>query len=163
MITTSQLCMLLLNIYFNILVLSPLWQSYKAVRYNQVISSLGFDFTPESIRLENEIDALMLDYVVKLRQINKIQDTALALAAIEQAKAQVNKRVQKIAPELQLWKKSLSAQEAKNFTEKFLVKPYFKQINDLTFAFNLSNRGSNNAELVKAYQGLNEFMPVLFN
>ncbi|QHT69393.1 hypothetical protein GXP67_23500 [Rhodocytophaga rosea] len=163
MITTSQLCMLLLNIYFNVLVLSPLWQSYKAVRYNQVISSIGFDLTPESIRLEGEIDALMLDYVVKLRQINKIQDQAQALVAVQQVKLQLTKRVQKIAPELQLWKKSLSKQEAKNFTEKFLVKPYFKEINDLTFAFNLSNRGSNHTELVKAYQGLNEFMPVLFN
>jgi hypothetical protein len=155
--------MLLLNLYFNVLVLSPLWQSYKAVRYNQVISSIGFDLTPESIRLESEIDALMLEYVVKLRQINKIQEPAQALSAIEQAKIQVNKRVQKIAPELQLWKKSLSKQEAKNFSEKFLVKPYFKEVNDLTFAFNLSKRDGTHAELVKAYQSLNEFMPALFN
>lgn len=163
MITTSQLCMLLLNIYFNVLVLSPLWQSYKAVRYNQVFSSIGFDLTPESIRLEGEIDALMLDYVVKLRQINKIQNQAQALVAVQQAKAQLTNRVQKIAPELQLWKKTLSKQEAINFTEKFMIKPYFKEINDLTFAFNFSNRGGNNTELVKAYQSLNEFMPALFN
>jgi MoxR-like ATPase len=163
MITTSQLCMLLLNIYFNVLVLSPLWQSYKAVRYNQVISSMGFDLTPESVRLEGEIDAIMHEYVVHLKQINKIQDQALALTAIQQAKAQLSKRIQKITPELQLWKKSLSKQEAKTFTDKLLVKPYFKQINDLTFAFNLSRKGENNAELLKAYQSLNELMPVLFN
>lgn len=163
MVTTSQVCMVLLNIYINMLVLSPLWQSYKTVRYNQVTSSIGFGAIPESMKLEAEIDAIMNDYVKHLRLIKNIENDEQALAAISQARVLLSKRIEKLIPEIKAWKQFLSAQEARLFTEKLLVKPYFKEINDLTFAYNLSKKGTKNTALLKAYQSLNECIPALYN
>lgn len=145
------------------LVISPLWQSYQTVRYNQVTSSIGFGAVPESIRIETEIDALMSDYVKQLKLISTIKNDEQALTTIKQSREMLAKRVQKLVPEIKAWKQFLSAREAKTFTDRLLVKPYFKQINDLTFAYNLSKKASNNAALLKAYQSLNDCIPALYN
>src|SRR5687768_7194806 len=111
---SSQLFLFLLNIYFNLGVISPLFVQESENHYSSMAPELTLmPAEHESVYFEHAIDNLMMDYVKKLKQIKDTKTDAEALALINNAKIVLKQRAEKLAPQVKAWKHSLSAQEAR--------------------------------------------------
>jgi hypothetical protein len=161
---SSQLFLLLLNIYFNLGIISPLFEQESENFQSSMAPELNLmPEEHESVYFEHAIDNLMMDYVKKLKQIKDTKTDAEALMLINNAKIVLKQRAEKLAPQVKAWKHSLSAQEARQFTDNLLVKPYFKEINKIVLNYNFSSRLDNNEKLKTAFNELNTFFLVLYN
>jgi hypothetical protein len=161
---SSQLFLFLLNIYFNLGIIGPLVQQQKDSFYSSMAPELILmPEAHESVYFEHAIDNLMMDYVKKLKQIRDTKSDAEAIALVNNAKIVLKQRTEKLAPQVKAWKHSLSAHEAKQFTDNLLVKPYFKEINKIVLNYSFSSRLDNNEELKSAFGELNGFFLVLYN
>lgn len=112
--------------------------------------------------VEAKIDHLMQDYVEKLKEIKSIEDDAQAIAFMEDARESFMARTLHLEPELKAYYHSLSQEEASLKAQKLLIKPYFREINDLVLDVDYQLKISKNPQLKKAYDQLDEFLHILY-
>jgi hypothetical protein len=127
---TSQLFMLLLNIYFNLGMINPYLHRTEIAKLSSFTSEIIGINLPMSETPEAEIDRLMMDYVAKLKEVNKIQDDTKAIQSMEAARTSFMNRAKEIQPQVKQWLESLPVKEASAHKENLMMKPYFKQADE---------------------------------
>lgn len=159
---TSQLFLLLLNIYFNLGMINPYLHRAEIAKLSQITSEflgikLPFSETPEA-----EIDRLMQDYVGKLKEVKNIKNDQEAIASMQAARTTFMKRAKEIQPQLRQWMESLPVKDASSQKENLLMKPYFKHINDMVASYQLSNKLDSNQQLKQSLEAMDDFLTVLY-
>lgn len=160
---TSQLVMLLLNVYFNLAMLNPCLNKVEILNVQTFSSEvLGFH-TQVQNSPDAKIDLLMQDYVKSLIQLSSIKDEALAIAHMLSTKNSFLQRAKQIQPELKAFLACLPAKQAMVYKDKLLIKPYFKTINELTIKYSSIHNLHQNTQLQKSFDSMNEFINVIYN
>jgi hypothetical protein len=111
---------------------------------------------------EVKIDRLMQEYVTKLKELKSIKDNQQAILTMQAARTSFMNRAKEIQPEIKQWLSSLPIKEAATCKENLLLKPYFKNINDLVSAFQLSDKLDNNEEMKHSLEAMDDFLTVLY-
>jgi hypothetical protein len=159
---TSQLFLLLLNIYFNLGMINPYLHRAEIAKLSHITSrflgiNLPFSETPEA-----KIDRLMKEYVNKLAEIKNIPDDRKAILSMQVARTSFMQRAKEIHPQLRQWLAALPAEEASARKDSLLMKPYFKQINDIVASYQLSNKLDTNQQLKQSLEAMDDFLTVLY-
>ncbi len=163
MANTSQIFMVLLNIYVNLSMINPFLHKNELVKLGALTSEIFQINLSLSDSPEAKIDKLMYEYVGKLLDVKNIQDDKKAIETMELVRKEFVQRAQEIQPELKKYLSSLSEKQASIYKEKLLFKPYFKTINDLVFAYTVSSKLDTNPELKKSFQAMDDFLTILYN
>lgn len=163
MYNTSQIFMLLLNIYFNLGMIHPFLQRNEFARLSKATLDVFEIRLPIHISVEGDIDELMQAYVNTLTEVKNIKDDAKAITAMKIAGKEFMRRAQKIKPELKQYLSTMSEKEASAYRERLLIKPYFKDINDIAFAYRLSSKLDSNSELRESFEAMDDFLTILYN
>ncbi len=159
---TSKLLILLLNIYFNMVMVNPYLDKVDLINVKLIGSEVvGFssqsDTSPEA-----KIDILMHDYINSLAQLKNTKDETNAIKLMNSLKKSFIQRAHEIQPELKAYLAKMSAKEAAIYKDKLVLKPYFKTINDLTLSYTLLHNVSQKLEMKQAFESMNEFMTILY-
>ena len=159
---TSQLFLLLLNIYFNLGMINPYLHRAEIAKLSHITSEfLGINL-PLSETPEAKIDRLMQDYVVKLAEVKNQKDDQKAIQSMQAARTTFMQRAKEIQPLVKQWLESLPAKDAAFQKENLLMKPYFKHINDMVASYQLSNKLDENQQMKQSLEAMDDFMTVLY-
>lgn len=132
-------------------------------QYMVAIQELGGNLMEKkNDAVEAALDHLMQDYVKKLKEIKSVEDDVQALTLMEEAGSSFMTRTLHLQPQLKAYYQSLSRQEASLKAQKLLIKPYFRQINDLALDVDYQQRINKNPHLKKAYEQLDAFLYILY-
>jgi hypothetical protein len=159
---TSQIFMLLLNIYFNLGMINPYLHRAEIARLTYISSEFFGISLPVAETPEAKIDRLMQDYIAKLTEVKNIKDDHKAILSMQAARTTFMERAKEIQPELKQWMQSLSGKEASTHKENLLLKPYFKHINDIVSAYQVSERLDANQQMKQSLEAMDDFLTVLY-
>jgi hypothetical protein len=161
--TTSKIFVLLTNLFFNLHILNICSVNLQLTDYIGDIKEFGYYMVAkQNNSVEAKVDNLMEDYVKKLRELKSMGDDSQAIAYMENAKESFMARTLHLEPQLKAWYNSLPEEEASLKAQKLLVKPYFREINDITLDFDYQQKINKNPALKKAYDELDEFLYILY-
>jgi hypothetical protein len=159
--SASKLFVLLINIYFNLAMINPCLENIHIFRYD-VASTEIFNFNRQNtISPEQKIDLLMQEYVRSLYDVKNVKEDKKAIALMHSVRVDFLKKASKIEPELKSWLSSLPDKQVAIFRERMLLKPYFKQINDITFSMN--NKMEKKPEMKQSFEAMDDFFELLYN
>ncbi len=160
---TSQIFMLLLNVYFNLGMINPYLNRSELMKLSNVTSEVFGLTLPVKESPEQKVDTLLQEYVNKLISIKNIRDEQKAMEAMQHARQVFMQRATELKPQLEAWMYGLSEQEALQFKEKLMLKPYFKSINDTVLSYKLSSKFESNPQYIQSLEGMGDFLTVLYN
>jgi hypothetical protein len=156
--------MLLLNIYFNMALITPHLDNADLQTIINKSSSEIFSLQKQSGSTpEMKVDQLMQDYVKNLLHVKNIKDDAKAMEMMKIIRAKFMQRATDIAPEIKFWLGSIPAKQASLYKEQMLLKPYFKSINDITISYSLSHNMDQKPQLKKSFEAMNDFLNIIYN
>jgi hypothetical protein len=159
---TSQLFLLLLNIYFNLGMINPYLHRAEIAKLSHITSEfLGIEL-PFSETPEAKIDRLMQEYVNKLAEVEKLQNDKDAIRTMQNARTTFMERAKEIQPQLRQWLESMPVEDAAAQKESLLMKPYFKNINDMLASYQLSNKLDANHQMQQSLEAMDDFLTVLY-
>jgi hypothetical protein len=152
----------MLNIYFNLSMLNPYLHRTEIVKLSQFTSEVFGVSIPVSESPEAKIDRLMADYVATLKEVKNIQDDHKAIQSMESARTTFMNRAKEIQPQIKQWLESMPLEDASAQKENLMLKPYFKQINDIATTYQLSDKLDNNQQMQESLESMDDFLTVLY-